>query len=369
MEKWLKQASTMMATSGLLVIALQSAPATAETLNVYNWSDYIAKDTVPNFEKQQGVKVRYDNYDSNSTLEAKLLVGNSGYDLVVPTTNFMARQIKAGIYQKLDKSKIDNLKHLDSTLMKLIEGADPGNQYGVPWAYVTIGIGYNSQKAAQALGNGSKVDSWEVLFNPKLAAKVSKCGLSVVDEPVNVFAAALQYMHRNPNSTKPKDYEDAYALLKQVRPYITQFNTSGYINDLANGDVCVAMGFSGDVYIASKRAREAKRPYTVGFSNAKEGGLLAFDVMAVPKSAKNPALAMKWINYIEDPKVNAAITNEIFYPTANKEARKYVNPVLLADPILYPPESELKRMALIKPLPEAIMQLQNRLWSQLKVNK
>ncbi|PTU65215.1 polyamine ABC transporter substrate-binding protein [Chromobacterium sp. Panama] len=370
MEKWTTRSRTAFARAGLLLSGLLTAPVHAgEILNVYNWSDYIAKDTIANFEKQQNAKVRYDNYDSNTTLEAKLLLGNAGYDVVVPTSNFLARQIKTGIYQKLDKSKIGNLKHLDPVLMKLIEGADPGNLYGVPWAYVTVGIGYNQQKVSQALGSDVKMNSWAVLFNPQLAAKVSKCGLSVVDGPVNVFAAALQYLGRDPSSANPKDYEDAYALLKKVRPYISRFNTSGYINDLANGDICVALGFSGDVYIASKRASEAKKPYSIRFANVREGGLLAFDVMAIPKDAKNPALAMKWVNYIEDPKVNAAITNETFYPTANKAARKYVNPALLNDPILYPPEAELKNMTLIKPLPQSIMSLQSRLWSRLKINK
>ncbi|GAU06732.1 putrescine ABC transporter putrescine-binding protein PotF [Burkholderia stabilis] len=335
-------------------------------LNVYNWSDYIAKDTIPNFEKQTGIHVKYDTYDSDDTLQAKLLTGSAGYDIVVPTSNYMAKQIQAGVYQKLDKSKLPNLANLDPTLMHMIDEADPGNRYGVPWAYYTDGVGYNQEAIAKALGANAPVDSWALIFDPANLSKLKSCGVSFLDQAPDVFAATLQYMGKDPNSKNAGDYQAAFEVLKKVRPYITQFNSSGYINDLANNDICVAFGWSGDVGIARKRADEAKRSYHIKFSNVKEGGLLLFDVMLIPKDAPHPEAALKWINYIEDPKVNAAITNDVFYPTANKAAHQYVTPTIAQDPIVYPSGDAFKKMTLLKPLPADIVRLENRLWAQLK---
>ncbi|WP_230960348.1 polyamine ABC transporter substrate-binding protein [Burkholderia territorii] len=342
-----------------------SAHADGE-LNVYNWSDYIAKDTIPNFQKQTGIHVKYDNYDSDDTLQAKLLAGSAGYDVVVPTSNYMAKQIQAGVYQKLDKKKLPNLANLDPALMKMIEDADPGNQYGVPWAYGTDGIGYNVQAVKKVLGDNAPTNSWSLIFDPSNMAKLKTCGVSFLDQAVDVFAATLQYMGKNPNSTNPADYHAAFEVLKNVRPYIAQFNSSGYINDLANNDMCVVFGWSGDVGIAHRRAMEAKRPYDIKFSNPREGGLLWFDVMVIPKDAPHPEAALKWINFVSDPKVNAAITNEVFYPTANKVARQFVTPAVAQDPTVYPPDAVIRQMTLLKPMPADILRLETRLWSQLK---
>ncbi|ONT84233.1 polyamine ABC transporter substrate-binding protein, partial [Burkholderia cenocepacia] len=317
----LRQACSVAALAAAAALTSVASPsAHADELNVYNWSDYIAPDTIPNFQKQTGIHVKYDNYDSDDTLQAKLLAGSSGYDIVVPTSNYMAKQIQAGVYQKLDKSKIPNLANLDPLLMKMIADADPGNQYGVPWAYGTDGIGYNVQAVKKALGDKAPVDSWALVFDPANMEKLKGCGVSFLDQAVDVFAATLQYMGKDPNSKNPGDYQAAFEVLKKVRPYITQFNSSGYINDLANNDVCVALGWSGDIGIAHRRSSEAKRSYDIKFANPKEGGLLWFDVMVIPKDAPHPEAAMKWINYVSDPKVNAAITNTVFYPTANKAA-------------------------------------------------
>ncbi|MFL9874632.1 polyamine ABC transporter substrate-binding protein [Paraburkholderia megapolitana] len=352
--------------AGLCTVLPPPARAADTELNVYNWSDYIAKDTIPNFEKETGIHVKYDNYDSDDTLQAKLLAGSSGYDIVVPTSNYMAKQIQAGVYQKLDKAQMPNLKNLDPVLMKMIADADPGNQYGVPWAYGTDGVGYNVQAVQKALGANAPVDSWALVLDPANLSKLKGCGVSFLDQAVDVFAATLQYMHKDPNSTNPADYQAAFEVLKKVRPYITQFNSSGYINDLANNDICVALGWSGDVGIARRRTQEAKRSYEIKFSNAKEGGLLWFDVMVVPKDAPHAEAAMKWINYIEDPKVNAAITNEVFYPTANKSARQFVTPGVSGDTTVYPGDEVLSKMTLMRPMPTDILRLQNRLWAQLK---
>nr|WP_322061540.1 polyamine ABC transporter substrate-binding protein [Paraburkholderia sp. J63] len=363
--------STLSAVS-LASVAMLGAlhPATASAadtqLNVYNWSDYIGKDTIPGFEKESGIKVKYDNYDSDDTLQAKLLAGSSGYDIVVPTSNYMAKQIQAGVYLKLDKSKIPNLSHLDPAIMKMLAEADPGNQYAAPYAYGTDGVGYNVQAVQKALGANAPVDSWALVFDPDNLSKLKSCGVSFLDQAVDVFAATLQYMHKDPNSTNPADYQAAYETLKKVRPYITQFNSSGYINDLANNDICVTFGWSGDVGIAHRRAIESKRPYEIRFSNVKEGGLIWFDSMVIPKDAPHPEAALAWINYIEDPKVNAGITNEVFYPTPNTAARSFVTASVANDASVYPPQDVLTKMTLMKSLPANILRLENRLWAELK---
>lgn len=359
-------AAALFAVAGLTPWTAAPAFADSTTLNVYNWSDYIAADTIPNFEKQSGIKVKYDNYDSDDTLQAKMLAGSSGYDIVVPTSNYMAKQIQAGVYQKLDKSKLPNLANLDPVLMKMVAGADPGNAHGVPWAYGTDGLGYNVQAVQKYLGANAPVNSWQLLFDPAYVSKLKTCGVSVLDQAVDVFAAALQYIGKDPNSTNPGDYQAAFDMMKKVRPYITQFNSSGYINDLANNDVCLAFGWSGDVGIAGRRAADAKRSYQIKFSNPKEGGMIWFDVMVIPADAPHADAALKWINYIEDPKVNAQITDEVFYPTANKAARALVKPGVANDPTVYPSSETISKMTLMKPIPADILRLENRLWAQYK---
>ncbi|MBP4047390.1 polyamine ABC transporter substrate-binding protein [Chromobacterium violaceum] len=353
----------------LMLLPAAGALAADKVLNVYNWSDYIAKTTIPGFEKQTGVKVKYDVYDSDDTLQAKMLTGRAGYDIVVPTSNFMAKQIEAGIYQKLDKSKLPNLSNLDKALMAKIVDADPGNARGVPWAYGTDGLGYNYTKVKALLGAGAPLDSWDILFDPKYVSKLKGCGVSVLDQANDVFAVTLHHLGKDPNSKNPADYQAAFEALKKIRPYITQFNSSGYINDLANGDICLALGWSGDVNIAKHRAAEAKRSYQLGYVIPKSGAPIWFDVMVIPKDAPHPEEAHKWINYIETPEVNAEITNEVFYPTVNAAARKYVKPEIASDPTIYPPESVMKTLFLLKPLPPDIMRLQNRLWTQLKTGR
>jgi putrescine transport system substrate-binding protein len=353
----------------MLLGSSMGALAADQVLHVYNWSDYIADQTVPRFQKETSIKVKYDMFDSVDTLQAKLLTGKSGYDIVVPTSNYMAKQVEAGIFQKLDKSKIPNLANLDKTLMSKIAEADPGNQYGVPWAFGTTGLGYNLNKVKAALGNNAPLDSWAILFDPQHLAKLKSCGVSVLDQPSDVFAATLHYLKKDPNSKNPADYRAAFEQLKKVRPYITRFNSSGYINDLANGDICFAMGFSGDINIAKRRAIEAKKSYKLAYVIPKSGAPIWFDMMAIPKDANHVEAATKWINYIEDPKVNAEITNQVFYPTANAAAKKYVKPEIANDPGIYPPEAVAKNLFLLKPLPAEIMRLQNRLWTQLKTGR
>lgn len=353
-----------------LALGMATAAVAAKDmpLNIYNWSDYIAKDTLANFQKQTGIKVRYDVYDSDDTLQAKLLTGNSGYDIVVPTSNYAGKQIAKGIFAPLDKKKLPNLKYLDPALMALVAGADPGNQYAVPWAYGTTGLGYNMAKAKQILG-AIPLDNWDILFNPDYLSKLKACGVSVLDAPDQMFGAALHYLHKVPNSTNPADYHAAFEMLKKIRPYITQFNSSGYINDLVGGDICFAFGWSGDIVIAKHRALEANKPYRIEYYIPKDGAPIWFDVMVIPKDAQNKEAALQWINYIETPQVHAAITNAVYYPSVNLEARKYVEKSIANDPAVYPPRDIVKKLFLLKPLPPEIQRLQTRLWTQLKTGR
>jgi putrescine transport system substrate-binding protein len=343
--------------------------AFAEELNVYNWSDNIADDTVPGFEKQTGIHTRYDVYDGDETLQAKLLAGSSGYDVVVPSSGYAAKQIQAGVYQKLDKSRIPNLSNLDPVLMKMLASADPGNQYTVPWSWGTDGLGMNATKVAEVLGKDAPLDSWELLFNPQYVSKLKGCGVSVLDSPEDTFAVGLVYLHKDPNSTNPADYQAVYQLYRTIRPYITQFNSSGYINDLANNDVCLALAWSGDVAIAKERAEEAHRSYEIRYSIPSGPGILWFDLMAVPKDAPHSEAAMQWINYILQPKVSADITNQVFYPNANAVARPLIKPAILENAAIYPAPDRLKSLTLQAPLPAEILRLENRLWAQLKAGR
>ena len=250
--------------------------------------------------------------------------------------------------------------------MALVAGADPGNKYTVPWAYGTTGLGYNVTKVQQILGKNVPLDNWDILFKPEYISKLKACGVSVLDAPDQMFAAALHYIGKDPMSTNPADYRAALEMMKKIRPYITQFNSSGYINDLVGGDVCFAYGWSGDVVIAKHRAVEAKKPYKIEYYIPKGGAPVWFDVMAIPKDAKNKEAALEWINYIETPQVHAAITNEVYYPSANLEARKYVDKDVADDPAVYPPPDVIKTLFLLKPLPPEIQRLQTRLWTEFK---
>jgi putrescine transport system substrate-binding protein len=347
---------------------ISGPPARAEdkVLNVYNWAEYTAPDTIPGFERQTGIKVRYDTYDSNDTLQAKLLTGRSGYDIVVPSSNYAARQIQAGLFLKLDTSKIPNLKYLDPAIMALVATADPGNQYAVPWGFGTNGLGYNITKVRAIMGKDAPLNSWDMLFKPENAEKLKSCGISVLDEAAQVFPAVLHYLGKDPNSANPDDYTAAMEVLKKIRPFIRQFSSSGYIDELASGDLCMVYGFSGDVVIARKRAMEAKKTDDINYFIPQGGSPAWFDLMVIPKDAAHVEAAHAFINYIETPQVHAAITNTMFYPNANAEARKYVVREVAENPMIYPPPDVSKTLYVIKPLPLPILRLQTRLWEELK---
>ncbi|MCD8503819.1 MAG: polyamine ABC transporter substrate-binding protein [Burkholderiaceae bacterium] len=342
------------------------ANAQNNQLNIYNWAEYTAEDTIPGFERQTGIKVQYDTYDSNDTLQAKLLTGKSGYDIVVPSTHFAARQLEAGLFQKLDKTKIPNWSNLDPAIMDLLKPVDPNNEYLVPWGYGTNALGVNVTKAKEIMGSDVKLNDWSLLFDPEKAKQFQSCGISVLDEAAQVFPAALHYIGKDPNSSNPDDYREALEMLKKVRPFIRQFSSSGYIDELASGDLCLVYAYSGDVLIAADRAREAKRNYEIDFFLPDDGAPAWFDTMAVPADAPNPEAAFKFINYFNEPKVSADITNSMFYPNANKAAREFVVPSVANNPAVYPPPEVAKNLFVIQAQPLNIQRLQTRLWSELK---
>lgn len=351
---------------GFAVTLMSAAVAQNKVVNVYNWAEYTAPDTLPGFERETGIKSRYDVYDSNDALQAKLLTGKSGYDVVVPSSHYASRQIQGGLFQALDKSKLPNLQYLDPDIMALVAEVDPGNLYAVPWGFGTNGLGFNVSKVRQILGNDVELTNWDLLFKPENAAKLKECGISMLDEAAQVFPAVLKYLGKDPNSSNPDDYKAAFEVLKGIRPYIRQFSSSGYIDELAVGDLCMVYGFSGDVMIARKRAQEAKKPYEINYFIPQGGAPAWFDLMVIPKDAPHVDEAHAFINYIETPQVHAAITNTMFYPNANKEARQYVAQDVANNPMIYPPADVSKSLYVIKAQPMNIQRLQTRLWAELK---
>ena len=354
------------------LIALSLATAVAgfaqaedEQVHVYNWSDYIAEDTNANFEKETGIKVVYDVFDSNEVLEAKLLSGASGYDVVVPSNQFLAKQIKAGVFQKLDKSKLPNWKNLNADLMKSLETADPGNQYAFPYLWGTTGIGYNVDKVKAALGV-DKIDSWDVIFKPENIEKLKSCGVSLLDAPQEIMAAALFYQGLNPNPSSPADVAKAEELLMKIRPSITYFHSSKYISDLANGDICIAVGWSGDIFQAKSRAEEAKNGVNVAYVIPKEGAAAFFDMMAIPADAKNTDSALAYLNYILEPKVIAPISDYVAYPNGNAASTPLVAEDIRNNPAIYPSEETMKKLYTFGELSPKVQRAMTRSWTKLK---
>lgn len=337
-------------------------------LNIYNWSDYIAEDTIANFEKLTGIKVRYDVFDSNEVLEAKLLAGNTGYDIVVPSASFVARQIQAGVFQPLDKAQLTNYGNLDPDIMKILAGYDPGNQYVVPWMWGTTGIGYNVAKVKERLPD-APIGSWDMMFKPEVLAKLKDCGVSTLDAPTEVFPSALRYLGLPTGTQNKDDLAKAEALVMGIRPSIKYFHSSQYINDLANGELCMVLGWSGDVFIAQSRAEEAKNGNEIAYFIPKEGALMWFDTMAIPKDAKHPKNATLFLNYILQPEVIAAVSNFVHYANGNAKATPLVDEAVRSNPSIYPPpEVKEKLFPNVVNSPEFDREV-TRAWTRIKTGQ
>jgi putrescine transport system substrate-binding protein len=344
-----------------------SAAAVAQELvvNVYNWSDYIDPTVLEDFTAETGIKVVYDVYDNNDIVETKLLAGGSGYDIVVPTDANVARQIQAGTLMPLDKSKLPNLVNMWPAITKLMETYDPGNQYAVDYMWGTDGLGINVDKVKERLGD-VPLDSWDLLFKPEIAAKLADCGIYVLDAPEDVIQNALKYLGLNPDSKDPADIEKAGALLQSIRPHIQKFNSSEYINALANGDICMAMGYSGDLLQARDRAAEADAGVKIEYIIPKEGALMWFDNFVIPKDAPHPDQAHAFINYMMKPEVAAKNSNYVYYASGNLASQKFLNEDVRGDPAIYPTRETFDRLFTSTPYPPNVQRVITRLWTNLK---
>ncbi|MCF4995712.1 extracellular solute-binding protein [Pseudomonas syringae] len=357
--------NALLATAGLTIAVGAQA---AGTVHIYNWSDYIGETTLADFQKETGIKPVYDVFDSNETLEGKLLAGRTGYDVVVPSNHFLGKQIKAGAFQKLDKSQLPNYSNLDPVLLKRLEQNDPGNLYAVPYLWGTNGIGYNVDKVKAVLGV-DKIDSWSAVFEPENIKKLQSCGVAFLDSADEMMPTVLNYMGLDANSTHPADYKKAEAKLLAVRPYVTYFHSSKYIADLANGDICVAIGFSGDIFQAKNRADEAKKGVNIAYSIPKEGGALWFDMLAIPKDSSNVKQAHAFINYLLKPEVIAQVSDYVGYANPNPASDKLMEQSIRTDESVYPPQAVLDKTYVSIELPPNIQRLMTRSWTKVKTGK
>ncbi|MEL6966524.1 MAG: polyamine ABC transporter substrate-binding protein [Pseudomonadota bacterium] len=351
----------------LAVAAPTAALAADRVVNVYNWSDYIDESIIKDFEKETGIKVVYDVFDSNEVLETKLLAGGSGYDVVVPSASFIVRQIQAGVFQKLDKSKLPNAKNLWEVVLERTEAYDPGAAYSINYMWGTTGIGYNVKAAKERIGG--EITSWDVIFDPEKLAKFKDCGIHVLDAPTELVPAALNYLGKDPNSTDKADLDAAAKLLEAIRPNIQKFNSSEYINGLANGDICLAVGWSGDVFQARDRASEADAGVEVGYSIPAEGAGMWFDQMAIPSDAKNVEEAHIFLNYIMRPDVIAKASNYVYYANGNKASKDLLEKDVLNDPAIYPPEATLAKLYTFKPYDARTTRTVTRAWTKVKTGQ
>lgn len=343
-----------------------NAQAQSKVLNIYNWSNYIGPETIANFEKETGIKVRYDNFDSNEILHAKLVAGKTGYDIVVPSSNWAKIQIEGGLLQKLDKNKIPNLKNLDPAVLKQLAVMDTGNSYLVPWLGGATILGINVDKVKAALGGKLPDNAWDLVFKPEIASKLRSCGISYLDSADEVFPAALRYLGKPPYSKNPADYAQAAALLESVRKSVSLFSSSGYINDLAGGSLCVSLGWSGDINIAARRAKDAKNGNNIEAIIPSTGGVLFFDTMAVPADAENLDNAYRFIDYVLRPKVNAELVNTVFYANAVPESRKFIDPAVAASPTVFLSSEQMAKMAPPEAVTNDIRRLRTRLFTKFK---
>lgn len=349
-------------------LGTHAAFAQEKVLNVFNWSDYIDTSIIDDFTKETGIRVVYDTYDSNEILETRLLAGGSGYDVVVPSAEYLSRQVDAGVFQKLDPSKLPNLKNMWPVVTERVAAYDPGNAHSVNYMWGTTGIGYNAAKVKE-LAPDAPLDSWALVFDPKFAEPLSKCGIDMLDAPGEILPAALQYLGLDPNATDADSLGKAQELLMSVRPFIRKFHSSEYINGLANGDICVAVGFSGDVFQARDRAAEAGRGIEIGYSIPKEGAMMWFDQMAIPADAPHVEEAHVFINYMMRPEVIAKATDFVSYANGNLASQPLIKKEILDDPAIYPDEATLQKLFIKRPYDSRAQRLATRAFTTVKTGR
>jgi putrescine transport system substrate-binding protein len=352
-----------------LALVSTSARAEERVVNFYNWSNYMAPDVLENFTKETGIKVVYDTFDANETLETRLLAGKSGYDVVVPTAYFLQRQITARVFQKLDKSKLPNLANAWPVVVQRLATYDPSNLYAANYMWGTTGIGYNVKTVQKILGPDAKIDSWDIVFKPESLAKFKDCGVHMLDSADDIFPAALSYLKLDPNSTKQADLEKAADLVSKVRPYVRKFHSSEYLNALATGEICLVVGWSGDVMQARSRAAEAKSDVEIGYAIPKEGAQMFFDNLAIPADAQHVAEAYELINYLYRPEVAAKNSDFLSYANGNLASQKLIDPKILNDKNIYPDEATLSKLFVITARDPATQRIINRLWTKVKTGR
>jgi putrescine transport system substrate-binding protein len=353
------------------VIALSSLSAVAQerTVNFYNWSNYMAPGVLEDFTRQTGIKVVYDTFDANETLETRLLAGKSGYDVVVPTAYFLQRQIKAGVFQKLDKSKLPGLVNAWPAVTERLAVYDPGNQYAANYMWGTTGIGYNVKMAQKVLGADARIDSWDMVFKPENLAKFRDCGVHMLDSADDIFPAALSYLGLDPNSTRLDDLEKAAELLVKIRPSVRKFHSSEYLSALATGEICLVVGWSGDILQARSRAAEANNGVEIGYAIPKEGAQMFFDNLAIPADAKNVSEAYELIDYLYRPEVAAKNSNFLSYANGNLASQKFIDPKILGDQNIFPDQATLAKLFVITARDPATQRIINRLWTRVKTGR
>ena len=349
----------------VLLAACSGGSGGDKVVNVYNWSDYIDPQVLKDFEKQYGIRVNYDVFDKNEVLETKLLTGNTGFDVVVPSAPFLELEIRAGALEKLDKSQLPNLRYLDPAVQRGVEQYDPGNEYAADYMWITSGLGYNAQ-ALQARIPDAPLGSWRLLYDPAVVSKLKDCGVTVLDEPTEVIGTALLYLGKDPNSESPADLAAAMKVLMGIRPYVRYVNSSRYIDDLANGEICLALGWSGDVKQAEVRAQQAGRTYTIAYSIPREGAVENFDVLAIPANAPHPGNANLFINYLLDPHVAARNSNLVKYANGDLASRQYLEKSVREDPGIYPPPGVMQTLVPERAKSMQFMRLLTRAWTGFK---
>src|SRR5579859_6552753 len=348
--------------------ALPAAPAEDKRLFIYNWTDFIGRNTIAEFEKQTGIKVTYDVYDAEETMDARLLAGSSGYDVVVASTEFFGREIKAGVYIPLDKSKLPNWKNLDPRILAIQAAYDPGNAHAVPYMHAITGFAYNADMIKARMPN-APVDSLDMIFKPEVVSKFADCGVSFMDSGEDVIQLALNYLHLDPNSRRPEDYKAVEALIAAVRPYIRNFDSAEFMNALPNKELCIAMSWSGDYETARARAKEAGIDVNLAFTVPKEGANAWYDAFLIPEGAPHPEAAHKFLEFMLDPKVIAGVTNDIHYGNDNLAANAFVSPEILADPAIYPPAEIAARLYQSLEVNGPTERLRTRTWTRIKTGK